>query len=134
MNEKGKQTNTGRTHIKKGQRLSPKTEFQKGVKQTKEQIEKRISKIREEKHYKWKGDDVGYGSLHQWVRKHLGEPRFCEECGNRNLNHRQYHWANISRNYKRIITDWRRLCVKCHKKFDKANGRWKNSTGRPRKS
>lgn len=114
-------TNTGRTHIKKGQRIGKKTEFKKGVKQTKEQIEKRMLKLRGENHYKWKGDGVGYGSLHQWVRKQLGQPRFCEECGNRNLNHRQYHWANISRNYKRIITDWRRLCVKCHKAYDRVN-------------
>lgn len=33
---KGMRLNTGRTHIKKGQRLSPKTEFQKGSKHTEE--------------------------------------------------------------------------------------------------
>lgn len=66
----------------------------------------------------WKGDDVKYRSLHKWVERQLGQPRFCEDCGNRELNHRQYHWANVSGNYKRIINDWRRLCVKCHKAFD----------------
>ena len=67
----------------------------------------------------WKGDKVGYRALHRWLEKKLGKPHFCEECGNKKLSHRQYHWANISGKYKRNIDDWRRLCVKCHKKFDK---------------
>lgn len=29
------------------------------------------------------------------------------------------HWANISGKYLRDITDWVRLCVSCHKYFDK---------------
>jgi len=50
------QTNTGRTHIKKGQRLSLKTEFQKGVKHTQEWKDL-MSKLRSgDKHYKWKVD------------------------------------------------------------------------------
>lgn len=83
---------------------------------------KKMSKSRmEENNGFWKGDKIKYGGLHQWVSKMLGKPRFCEDCGNREFNHRQYHWANISRQYKRILSDWRRLCVKCHKKFDKRN-------------
>lgn len=66
----------------------------------------------------WRGDNVGYRALHNWVEHYLGKPRKCEGCGNDNLSHRQYHWANKSRLYKRIITDWIRLCVKCHKAFD----------------
>lgn len=37
-----------------------------------------------------------------------------------NLKHRQYHWANISRSYKRDLSDWVRLCASCHKKSDLA--------------
>lgn len=65
------------------------------------------------------GDKVGYRGLHKWVEDKLGKPCKCEHCGDSNLKHRQYHWANISRDYKREITDWRRLCAKCHKAFDK---------------
>ena len=96
-----------------------KLSYWKGKKQPKEMVEKRI--LKGDKCYQWKGDEVGYRTLHKWVEKQLGQPRFCEDCGNRDLKHRQYHWANISRNYKRIITDWRRLCVKCHKAYDRAS-------------
>ena len=67
-----------------------------------------------------KGDAVGYRALHNWVERQLGKPRFCEDCGDRNKSHRSYHWANVSGNYKRLITDWRRLCAKCHKTYDRA--------------
>lgn len=79
----------------------------------------RLSQPKQEKHYKWKGDKVGYRALHIWVEKRLGKPRFCEMCGLRNLRHRQYHWANKSKKYKRIESDWIRLCVKCHVIYDK---------------
>lgn len=67
----------------------------------------------------WKGDKVGYAGLHSWVKKYLGVPHFCEHCGNRDLKHLQYQWSNISGKYKRIISDWQRLCCKCHKAFDR---------------
>jgi len=72
-----------------------------------------------EKVWNWKGDKVSYRSLHKWVERQLGKPRCCEDCGDKSLSHRQYHWANISGLYKRVITDWRRLCVRCHKTYDK---------------
>jgi hypothetical protein len=73
------------------------------------------------KHPKWKGNKASYRAIHIWIENRLGKPRFCEKCGNRDLKHRQYHWSNINGNYKRIIGEWRRLCVKCHKEFDKNN-------------
>lgn len=66
----------------------------------------------------WKGDDVSYGTLHQWVHKKMGTPMVCEKCGISKKNNRQIHWANKSKKYKRIESDWIRLCVSCHKKFD----------------
>lgn len=87
--------------FKKGEHRSPTTEFKKGGMP------------------RWKGEDAGYTAKHVWVTKHLGRPHFCEECGSKNLGHRQYHWANISGKYLRVFEDWRRLCVKCHKRFDK---------------
>lgn len=72
-----------------------------------------------EKMFNWKGEKVSYVGLHQWVARELGKPRCCEDCGNKNLNHRQYHWANISGLYKRELSDWRRLCVKCHSVYDR---------------
>lgn len=71
-------------------------------------------------HFAWKGNKVGYLALHSWVSRNKGRPHFCEECGDKTLNHRQYHWSNISGEYKRDLNDWRRLCVKCHFEYDKA--------------
>lgn len=67
----------------------------------------------------WKGDDVGYRGLHDWVRRQLGRPTKCEYCGKDNLTKHKIHWANKSHKYKRDVTDWIRLCAKCHKKEHK---------------
>lgn len=71
-----------------------------------------------EKNNKWKGDYVGYDALHDWVKRKKGTPTKCEHCNNSNLKYRQYHWSNISGEYKRNLKDWQRLCVSCHKKYD----------------
>ena len=59
----------------------------------------------------WKGDDVGYGNLHVWVRRHK-EKHLCP-CGKM-----PYDVANISGEYKRDINDYIWLCRKCHMKSD----------------
>lgn len=64
----------------------------------------------------WKGDQASYAAIHMWVRYHFGKPGHCENCGT--TEKRMYHWANISREYKRERTDWLRLCVPCHKSHD----------------
>lgn len=74
--------------------------------------------ISEENSESWKGDKVGYRGLHQWVQKHLGKPGTCEHCATTGLSGRRIHWANISHKYKRDLTDWARLCAKCHKSYD----------------
>jgi hypothetical protein len=52
----------------------------------------------------------------------LGKPSNCSQCGI--LGHgRRMHWANKSRNYQRIKSDWIRLCPKCHGVYDKGNRR-----------
>lgn len=75
--------------------------------------------VKGDKNPSWKGDKVGYRGLHYWVEQKLGKPNFCEKCRNGKLKNRQYQWANISGKYLRVTTDWKRLCVKCHKAFDK---------------
>jgi hypothetical protein len=72
-----------------------------------------------EKNGRWKGLDVSYGALHTWIREHFGSPTSCEKCSRKNLTGGKIHWANISKKYLRIRSDWIRLCAKCHKKFDK---------------
>ena len=71
-----------------------------------------------EKHWSWKGDKVQYRALHQWVVNNLGQPDTCENCGKKGTGHNM-HWANKSRLYKRKLTDWVRLCPKCHGAYDR---------------
>lgn len=91
---KGRQTNTGKTHFKKGQNQN-------------------------ENAHNWKGDDVGISPLHLWVIRRLGKPTKCEFCGKEGLLGKKIHWANKSHQYKRDLSDWLRLCVSCHFKYDK---------------
>lgn len=70
------------------------------------------------KHYAWKDSEVGRKALHQWVRRSLGEPMKCEKCGIVVRKTTRIHWANKSGKYKRELTDWMRLCVPCHKRYD----------------
>lgn len=73
----------------------------------------------DENHHNWKGDDVGYLGLHKWVYRKLGQPNKCGYCGKDGLNAQRIHWANKSGKYKRDISDWIRLCRKCHAEYDK---------------
>ena len=103
--------NSGR--FKKGHILSEET------KRRMSETLKRDKRTTGEKQWKWKGDKVSYSALHHWVRRHLGTPKHCAICRNDNLRHKQYHWANVSKAYKRELSDWIRLCVKCHSNYDR---------------
>ena len=69
-------------------------------------------------HHNWNGNGVSYTSLHSWIRRNLGSPMKCELCRKEFINSYQIHWANKSGKYLRDFSDWIRLCVKCHKKYD----------------
>lgn len=70
--------------------------------------------------HNFKGDNVGYDALHDWVRKLLGKAATCEYCGSVKF----VQWANKSHEYKRIADDWLSLCRKCHVKYDLENNAW----------
>lgn len=92
--------------------------WNKGIKLTAQQkVNQVIPKPKfKEDNAAWKGDKVGYSALHRWVQKNYGQPSECENCGT--MEKRMYHWANLSGNYLRVRTDWKRLCVPCHKAYD----------------
>ena len=58
-----------------------------------------------------------YRSVHYWIESVLGKPMVCTKC--QTQVSKRFNWANISGEYKRDITDWIRLCAKCHAIMDK---------------
>lgn len=96
-------------------------QFKKGHKQTEKQIENMLIANTGRNNYSWKGDNVGYKCLHDWVSKWKGKPDNCEVCRNDKLKHRQYNWANVDHKYRRVLDDYIRMCVKCHRKYDYEN-------------
>lgn len=70
------------------------------------------SALRGERHHAWKGNKVGYRPLHLWVERQLGKANYCSN--NKSHISTRYHWANISGEYKRDVSDWRQLCPKCN--------------------
>jgi hypothetical protein len=67
-------------------------------------------------HLFWKGDFVGYNALHSWIYRNLGKAQKCELHPEHMA--KRYHWANISRYYKRDKNDFIQLCPSCHYKYD----------------
>lgn len=68
-------------------------------------------------HYgNYKGDEVSIRALHNWVARKLGKPSKCEHCNITNA--KRYEWSNISKKYKRDLSDWQRLCTRCHMIYD----------------
>ena len=94
----------------KGIHLSPATEFKKGQKAW----NKGMEMPKEEKSNNWRGDNVGYGGVHQWLYRNYGKASECIDCRSKE----DIEWANISGKYLRDIIDWKQLCLPCHRKFD----------------
>lgn len=85
-----------------------------------------------ERNFNWKGDEVGYFAVHDWIIRHFGQPNFCESCGTEKS--KAFNWSNVSKKYKRDREDWLRLCRKCHHSFDDiSNKGWikRKLTGEP---
>ena len=102
-----------------GKKMSDETKLKmslarKGKKFTEEHKRKIGEANTGENHGLWKGDNVGYKSLHQWVSRHKGKARKCIKCN----SIKNVEWANISGKYKRDLNDWMPLCKKCHTAFD----------------
>lgn len=73
-----------------------------------------IEKIGGSKNPGWKGDNVSYITLHKWIRNHLPKPELCQIC--KKLPPKQL--SNISGKYKRDVTDYQWVCIRCHMVFD----------------
>jgi hypothetical protein len=72
-----------------------------------------LSTKKGENHGLWKGDSAFIGAKHAWVRDNKPKTR-CEDCGCDS-----FELANISGRYLRDVDDYKWLCKRCHKQFDK---------------
>jgi hypothetical protein len=77
-----------------------------------------VAQFQGEEHPSWKGDEVSYKQLHRWVRRQLGAPGACEQCGDP-----ETEWANRSHEYQRQLDDWIALCRTCHRRHDRGEAR-----------
>jgi len=89
------------------------------TKEGKEKVSKTMSmKHRDEGNPAWKGDNVSYKSLHQWIQRKKGIAKICSRCGKEKTG-RDVGWANIDHKYSRNLNDYIALCNKCHTDYDK---------------
>ena len=103
----------------KGIHYNPKTEFKLGKPSPRKGIRKpgwtNQSSFKSRENL-WRTHRQEYENLHRWIKKEKGQPRYCEIC--KSTSEKLYHWANKSRKYQKDLSDWFRLCHKCHRKYD----------------
>jgi hypothetical protein len=70
-------------------------------------------------HFNWKGMSAKYEAKHRWLYKKYGKADHCEN----DPSHisKRFEWANISGEYKREVSDYKQLCVPCHRTLDNGN-------------
>jgi len=86
------------------------------------------SESKGENNWCWKGDKVRYSAVHTWIRKLLPETYVCVRCNKKGKT----DLANKSGKYKRDVSDWERLCRKCHMESDERLEKMKNTQFRIR--
>ena len=66
----------------------------------------------------WKGNNVQYTALHDWIRDNKHRIIICEKC----KIHPSLDLANINHLYRRNIYEYIWLCRSCHMKYDYKKG------------
>lgn len=86
----------------------------------------KISSLKGENNHSWKGNNAGYVSLHDWIKKYFGKANKCDNRNNKILSFEcskksnNFQWALKKGNkYSRKIEDYFQLCVSCHSKYDR---------------
>ena len=89
-------------------------------------IDKRIA--HKERCHNWRGDNIAYRGLHQWIVSNYGK---ADKCNNRekqilkfacSLKSKKFEWAKLKRKrYERKVENYIQLCKSCHNKYDGIN-------------
>lgn len=83
-----------------------------------------------EESWAWRGDDITYERIHQWLVEKFGRLMACEHCGEIGGNTRKslIQWAlKTGLRHGRERARYLGLCVKCHTQYDSKlrwDGRW----------
>jgi len=86
---------------------------------TTEDFKKKMSIERKGKNNpNWKGNNVQYTALHDWIRDNKHRIIICEKC----KIHPSLDLANINHLYRRNIYEYIWLCRSCHMKYDYKKG------------
>ena len=64
----------------------------------------------------YSGDNILYSGVHKWVYRHKGKAteKKCAFCSKP-----AKEWANIDHKYRRCLSDYIPLCIKCHRRYDR---------------
>ena len=73
----------------------------------------------------WKGDEVGYTALHDYMYRKLKKPNKCENCDKK----KNVELANKGK-YDRNLDNWEWLCRSCHMLKDGRMNNLKQFKGR----
>jgi hypothetical protein len=90
-------------------------ESQKGKEASSETRAKLSAQRKNEKHPNWKGDEVSYAGLHQWLYRNKMKSGKCERCGAEGYT----EFANVSGDYLRDVNDFMEVCRSCHWRYDR---------------
>ncbi len=104
--EASKKANLGRHHTEEAKKKIGEASINRGA-------------IPPSGHGRFRDGVARYTAIHQWVVREKGRPTKCEHCGKDGLTRHKIQWANIDHKYRRFLSDYIRLCVKCHRKYDK---------------
>ena len=67
----------------------------------------------------WRGDKVGIDGIHEWLKNNFGKADRCENPKCEKKSH-YYEWSKLeNKSYARRRYNFWRLCLICHKKYDK---------------
>ncbi len=80
-------------------------------------------------HHNWKGDSASYNAFHSRLNRMLGKSQCCGVCGSQDDPKTIYEWANLTGRYYDLL-DYKRMCRKCHRAYDKSQRVIRKSTRR----
>lgn len=56
--------------------------------------------------------------IHMWIKSRYGKANHCENDFNHMSKSGRFEWANVTGKYEKDISNFKQLCVPCHRKLD----------------